>query len=191
MYSYVGGDPVNSIDPTGLIDIYIGGMGDDSSRLVFNYYQRQRRAYPRRDIRYFGWDQGAGIANAISSAPRGEPINIIGHSLGGAEAIRASDRTNRTIDTLITIDPVDLPFDKISSNISLGNVKAWVNVLANPSESDRSDWIAWAGGKVDASVTDKADINFTSAKHHGEFQKMMDEINAARALEMTYRGKGK
>jgi RHS repeat-associated protein len=186
MYAYTGGDPVNAIDPKGTLrDIYIGGGNDTNSRIVASYAERQMALHPGRDIQYFIWSDTGGIADAIRTTPANEPLNIIGHSLGGAAAIRAADRTNRTVDTLITIDPVDMPFYTIK-DVSLNNVKVWANVTANPPTSDSSDWVAWVGGKVNRSVTSRAHYKADSRRHHGQFLKMMEDINADRAIARTY-----
>lgn len=188
LYAYVGDDPVNRSDPTGLFrDIYIGGASDYNSRIVASYAERQVAAHPNRSILYFSGGDRHGIAQAIETTPRGEPLNIAGHSLGGAEAIRQANATNRHVDNLITIDPVDLPGRAVSPNLSLENVGTWTNVTANPTTSDGSDRVAALGGKVDASVTNQADQNISSSAHHGQFDQMMRDSRAGRAIERSYR----
>lgn len=188
LYAYVGNDPINYRDPTGAFrDIYIGGASDIHSRIVKSYADQQGAAHPGRSIQYFTTGNERGIANAIATTPPGEPINVIGHSLGGTDAIRAADATDRVIANLITIDPVDFPGNAIDSNLSLGNVGTWTNVTANPAESDRSDWVAALGGKVDASVTNQADVNVSSQAHHGQFETMMGDANAQRRIDDSYR----
>jgi hypothetical protein len=63
--------------------------------------------------------QGADAADAIiaNSAP-GTPIIIIGHSLGADEAVsiaRRLEESHRTVDLLITLDPIDAP--RVPANV--------------------------------------------------------------------------
>lgn len=168
-------------------DIYIGGADDDDSGVVRRYANEQRRQHPQRDVRYYEWWDLRGIANAINTTPREAPLNVIGHSMGGAEAIRQAAATRRRIDRLITIDPVNAR-DPLRPSFTRDHVGAWANVT---SASD--DWrnpgniIARAGGRVSSRVTDMADLRHRSRANHGEFARMMAEINAARGIDSTYR----
>jgi pimeloyl-ACP methyl ester carboxylesterase len=186
--TYVGNDPVNGRDTTGMWrDIYIGGAADRRTGIVKSYAAREARQHPQRDVKYFDWLQVSEIREAIRTTLPEAPLNIIGHSLGGAEAIRQADATDRQVDTLITIDAVDLPANSVSSELTLQNVGTWANVTANPGEWDRSDVIAAAGGKVDPAVTGQADLNVSSPHHHGQFEEMMKQIKADRAIDSTYK----
>jgi hypothetical protein len=93
--------------------------------------------------------------------------------------------TRRKIDTLITIDPVDL--FEVLGTFRMSNVVQWVNVTANPERRDWSDTVASAGGKVRREVTERAHVRFSSPQNHYNFPAMMREINARRALDRTYR----
>ena len=188
LYAYVGNDPVNQTDPTGQFrDIYIGGASDARTRIVARYADNQRLANPGRDIRYYSWQRYQEVRRAIASTPAGEPVNVIGHSLGGAAAIREADNASRQIDNLITIDPVDFPGFAINSDLSLENVGTWTNVTANPAERDFSDSVASFGGKVDQSVTDQADGNIPSGANHGDFSRMMGDARAEQKIDESYR----
>jgi uncharacterized protein RhaS with RHS repeats len=69
-YDYVGGDPVNGRDPSGMRDIYIGGADDeDATRLVQDYAERRQSRNPDRDIRYFSWANQKAINAAVSAPP--------------------------------------------------------------------------------------------------------------------------
>lgn len=168
-------------------DIYIGGADDDDSGIVRGYAEAQRRQHPNRDVRYHEWWDVRGIANAINSTPREAPLNIIGHSMGGAEAIRQAAATRRPIDRLVTIDPVNAR-DPLRPSFTRKHVGAWANVT-----SDSDDWlnpgnlIAGAGGRVSSRVTEMADLRHRSSANHGAFARMMAEIDAARAIDATYR----
>ena len=188
LYIYVGNDPMNFTDPTGQFrDIYIGGASDARTRIVASYADRQRAAHPGREVRYYSYQRYQNIREAIASTPRGEPVNVIGHSLGGAQAIREADIAGRQIDNLITIDPVDTPGFGIGSDLSLDNVGRWTNVTANPAERDWSDTVASLGGKVDETVTEQADVNVSSGANHGDFSRMMSDARAEQKLNDSYR----
>jgi RHS repeat-associated protein len=188
LYAYVGNDPLNSSDPSGAFrDIYIGGGGDTVTKIVKSYADRQAAAHPNRDVRYFIWSDTKGISKAINSTPSGAPLNVIGHSLGGAEAIRQADATNRTVDNLITVDPVDLPGSAVNPELTLDNVKVWANVTANPAVGNESDIVAAAGGKVDSKVTSQAGISITSPQNHANFGAMMRESKAQKVIDDTYK----
>jgi hypothetical protein len=63
--------------------------------------------------------QGSDAADAIiAHSPPGTPIIIIGHSLGADEAVsmaRRLEESHRTVDLLITLDPVDAP--RVPANV--------------------------------------------------------------------------
>jgi RHS repeat-associated protein len=168
LYAY-GNEPVNHADPTGLIDIYVGGGGDDwFTHIVENY--AQARGSP-----YYSWTQGSSVVAAIrDAAARGEPVNVIGHSFGGATAMSAVAASGVKVDTLITADPVG----GVLRNFNGLNVKNWINITAKPESWDRSDYIAWLGGKSDPKITGAADESVTTKQHHGAFPNMMREIQA-------------
>ncbi len=188
LYIYTGNDPLNRIDPTGKRDIFIGGYGDSKSGIVRNYATQQMRLNPNRDIRYFSWSDTSSIQNAVASTPQNEPLNVIGHSLGGAEAMR-QDGVLRPIDTLVTIDPVDMPGNAIdaptANNIDANN---WINVTANPTSPDGSDFVAGVGGKVSPENTSGAGTQVNSNANHDEFGKMMRGSGAQKAVDRTYCG---
>jgi pimeloyl-ACP methyl ester carboxylesterase len=101
-------------------------MSVSYTKIVKAQAEREARDHPERDVRYYAWSARTEISRAINTTPQGEPINIIGHSLGGVSAIRAADSTNRIIDNLITIDPVQ-GFPGIGQ-VTLGNVGTWTNI---------------------------------------------------------------
>jgi uncharacterized protein RhaS with RHS repeats len=186
LYAYVENDPVNRSDPTGLRDVYIGGASDkDKSRIVQRYAERQRRLHPGRDIRYFSWADGKGISAALTKGiPINEPLNVIGHSLGGAEAIHQAKATSARIDNLITIDPVG----DVGSGSKPPNVATWTNVTTEPANRNFSDAVASAGRfGLGTTKTSGADISVVSPSSHGDFPQMMDQVHAKQAIESSYK----
>lgn len=185
LYVYVQNDPVNGVDPDGRRTIYIGGGGDkDGTRIVQAHAERQIATQVDRDIQYYAWHETDAIAAAVS-APlmKNEPLNIVGHSLGGSEAIRQAEASTNQVTNLITIDPVGSAGD----GSRMGNVSAWSNITAVPANPNRSDTIASIGrGIFGTTDTSGADINRTSSASHGDFNTMMSESNAQRAIDRSY-----
>ncbi len=167
-------------------DIYIGGAGDkDSSRIVQRYAERQQQLHPDRDIQYFAYSDWASVIDAASAPLRkGEPLNIIGHSLGGRNAIAiVNARTELKITNLISIDPVG----SAGSGSKPSNVDVWANIVAEPSNRDWSDTVASAG-RIAFGTTNitGADISRVSPANHGQFATMMSESNALQAIDLSY-----
>jgi hypothetical protein len=186
LYAYAENDGINNKDPSGLRDIYIGGAEDkDATRIVQSYAETQKRQHPDRDIQYFSWAEKKAIAAAISRGiPIKEPLNIIGHSLGGAEAIRQATTTSARIDNLVTIDPVS----SAGSGAKPDNVATWANVTAAPSDRNFSDVVAGAGRTLFGTTnTTGADIWLTSPASHGDFDQMMKEVHATQAIDSSYK----
>jgi len=94
-------NPLVRIDPDGETDIYIGGMGDRRSEIVSGYAQSPAAgASESRHVAYFGRNQKQeAIAYANSQIGNGEPMNIIGHSLGAAAAVEVARGVNGTVET--------------------------------------------------------------------------------------------
>ena len=185
LYLYVGNDPISRLDPSGARDIYIGGAFDkNSTRIVQDYAARMQKEKPDRDIRYFSHVQDSDIKAAIE-APRSpnEPLNLIGHSMGGSEAIRQAADTTVQIDTLVTIDPVGG-----TGNVGvLANVSAWGNVNSDPSSYNSSDLVADVGNTIwpDSDVSG-AGISINSSHSHGDFEDMLSQIKAPQAIDRSY-----
>jgi pimeloyl-ACP methyl ester carboxylesterase len=169
-----------------LRDIYIGGANDKGgSQIVQDYVARQIREHPNRDIRYFSWADKVGIRAAINKGlPITEPLNVIGHSLGGAEAIRQALGTSAKIDNLITIDPVS----SAGSGAKPENVAVWANVTGAPADRNFSDTVASTGrALLGTTDTTGADVSVTSPYSHGDFSDMMQQVHAPEAIEASYR----
>lgn len=185
LYAYVSNDPLMRKDPSGARDIYVGGFWDkNGTSNVQDYAARMARENEGRDIRYFSHTQDGAIAKAlVEPLAKGEPLNLIGHSMGGAEAIQQAKATGAEITNLITIDPVG-PTGEVGT---LPNVQTWANVTANPPTKDSTDHIADFGntmmGKSDVSG---AHMDAPTPYHHRSFEPMMNSIKAPEAIGQSY-----
>ena len=190
-YKYANNNPYSFTDPDGRRDIYIGGGWDKKSfiggsQIVQSYAEDQKRLHPDRDIQYFSWKEVDNISAAMSRPlAEGEPLNVIGHSLGGSQAIRHANNSNATVTNLITIDPVGKQAGNGTKPASTGN---WVNVTASPATTDRSDSVAKAGRVLFGTTnTSGATTSQTSTAHHVYFNTMMGEVKAQEAIDNSYK----
>jgi RHS repeat-associated protein len=186
-YAYASNNPIVNIDPDGKRDIYIGGAGDKRwSHIVQDYAAQQKSEYPSRDIQYVSYGENLKIAKLLSEPlSKGEPLNIIGHSLGGREAIKAVNATSMKITNLITIDSVG----RAGNGVKPTNVSVWTNITTSPTKADRdeSDKIASAGRFfMGTTNTSGADISKNSTTNHAVFDTMMDQIDAKKLINHSY-----
>ena len=158
-------------DPLGLLDVFIGGAMDSTSRIVASYQQAYAAAYPDRASSYFEWTQGSAVIAAIQAARsknKCEPINIVGHSYGGSTAATVSQALKNAginVNALITIDPVSRGWSRVAG--AAGN---WVDVNAAPSSSNGFGGDSWAalGGKWGSWPNGQANSYYTAPFHHNE-----------------------
>lgn len=190
-YKYANNNPYSFTDPDGRRDIYIGGGWDKKSfiggsQIVQSYAEDQKRLHPDRDIQYFSWKEVDNISVAMSKPlAEGEPLNVIGHSLGGSQAIRHANDSNAMVTNLITIDPVG---EQAGNGAKPANTGSWVNVTANPATTDSSDSVAKAGRVLFGTTnTSGATTSQTSTAHHGYFNTMMGEIKAQETIDNSYK----
>ena len=172
-------------------DSYIGGGWDKKSflggsQIVESYANDQKRLHPDRDIQYFSWKEVGNISEAMSKPlAEGEPLNVIGHSLGGSQAIRHANDSNVTVTNLITIDPVG---EQAGNGAKPANTGNWVNVTASPATRDSSDSVASAGRTwFGTTNTSGATTSQTSTAHHGYFRTMMSEVKAQDTIDNSYK----
>jgi RHS repeat-associated protein len=169
-YGYVRSNPVSFADPSGLLDVFVGGAGDGRSQIVASYQRAFAKAHPTRKSLYFEHDQSDDIIKAVQAAiaaNKFEPINIIGHSWGGSTAASVSrdlKAANVDVSLLVTIDPV-------SRREIQGAAGRWLNVNAAPSESNGWAGDRWArlGGKWGNWPSGKANSHYDAPYHHNEF----------------------
>jgi len=145
--------------------------------------------HPGRDIQYFSYREAGKIASALTEPlQNNEPLNVIGHSFGGREAIRQANVTSAKVTNLITIDPVG----RAGNGAKPSNVAEWTNITASPSPSDRnsSDTIASVGRTLFGTTnTSGADISKTSTTNHAEFPQMMSQLGSEKKIDSSYRQK--
>jgi len=187
LYAYVGDDPIDDADPSGRRDIYIGGADDNNgTRIVQDYAARQQVLHPDRQIEYFGWADQSKI-NAAISAPLGpgEPLNVVGHSLGGSSAVIGAIASGAKITNLLTIDPVS---STGSDGTKPSNVSFWGNVNASPKGWPNFSDIVANTGRLELGVTPTkgADKSVTIDAHHGDFPEMMSKSDADKVIDQSY-----
>jgi pimeloyl-ACP methyl ester carboxylesterase len=127
------------------VEIFIGGGGDDLAFLnlgVVADYARRYAAETGRRVLYVPNARIRTVRDAIRAAARaGERVSLIGHSWGGPDAWRAAAwaaRDGLPVARLITLDPVGGPLPR---RFEAPLPAPWLNVEAQPSTPDRSDWL--------------------------------------------------
>lgn len=148
----------------------VGGAKDGTTKIVSSWVDKNATGSP-----YFEWTQGSALSEYISQVPANEPINLYGHSYGGDTAAWAAMRVAGRVNSLTTLDPVSRfkpDFKKLRCAVGI-----WRNVNAGPIQSDRTDAIAWLGGKWGTgprgTATSFAEVNV----NHGDFGGLMKGID--------------
>ena len=150
-------------------DIFISGFGDSIFRHAGRYAEAFRAEHPERAVALFPWDAHRRILAHIAALPASQAVHLIGHSYGAHTAAEVAVATGRTIQLLITIDPV--------GRRGHGDVRAavqrWINVTARPKSWNRQDLTAALGGKGGRLPHWLADAAYAAPAHHQQFTALM------------------
>lgn len=160
-------------------EIYFGGAGDESSRLVLDYVRRRaplmKRPEAGRAVLYFAHYQlQAALREASRLQSEGHRLALIGHSWGSDAALRLAAQIGGPL-LLIAADPVAKP------GLSLWQPRPdpscfVLHLDAAPNRPDTSDQVKslglWAGGGL-ARIWQDADITITTRLNHWNFAGMM------------------
>lgn len=154
-YSYVSGDPVNQVDPSGLLTIIIGGTGagnpewgqpgTDFWRAVSEAFREEAVVFPWNGANvtfatfYLGIiEAGFDLADFINSHDfkDNEKLNIVAHSHGGnIVKVATNAGLKRQIDNLVNLGtPQNQDLDRLGFITNINTVGNYCNVssLADP-----------------------------------------------------------
>lgn len=163
-------------------ELYIGGAGDESSRLVLSYAEARRKQVGRaRAVHYLPhWKITGAQRLAMELAAQG-PLALIGHSWGADTAVRAAKAVAVQV-FLIGADPVAKPLTRLTARDDRpASAARVVHVDAAPSEYDRSDLVKAAGFIAGGGVPrafQAADTRIDTALNHWNFRGMMQARGA-------------
>lgn len=155
------------------INIFIGGYDDDTNKFVRNSDSLKKETVGEN---YYATENMTNeIQDFIKEVPPDYEINVIGHSYGGdAAAEIAEELPERSIDNLVTIDPVGRTrpdFKKVKKKVG-----KWTNVNGVDKvgrERSSGDEIADIGGDWENNVAEDADIYLEAERVHEDFDGMM------------------
>ncbi|MGY1888081.1 alpha/beta hydrolase [Pseudomonas jessenii] len=157
-----------------VVAFFIGGAGDSESYYGDGPSNYTLRAMEALQIRlgssyggkfqpyYMGYNDVKGDADleefVFSKLPhKSAHVYIVGHSLGGWNGAHLSQiLTDKgyIVKMLVTLDPVGegvmvALISDIYWSEPTPKAETWINVRAEPDEMDRTDVVAWVGGKWD------------------------------------------
>jgi RHS repeat-associated protein len=113
LYAYVGNDPVNAVDPLGLITVGFYGMGGENTigNVDFADLLLQLGGLSPLDRTQAGQNQALNAILAAKKKCPNEPVNILGYSRGSQAANQLAQKLKDlgiNVDTLNVIDPVTI-----------------------------------------------------------------------------------
>ncbi len=164
-------------------ELYIGGAGDESSRLVLSYAEaRRQQVRGKRDVHYLPhWKITVAQRLAMELAAEGRPLALIGHSWGADTVVRAAKALAAQA-FLIGADPVAKPLTRLTARDDRpASAVQVVHVDAVPSAYDRSDLVKAAGFLTGGGVPlafKMADTRIDTALNHWNFRGMMEARGA-------------
>ena len=103
----------------GVVDVYIGGAGDDSYGHAVENYEAGLgyRDDPRRDSLYFNHGEGGAATERVQALlDRGYIVNLVGHSWGGSTILEVANNVDGRINMLVGVDPVPRGPSLLDSN---------------------------------------------------------------------------
>ena len=159
-------------------EIYIGGAGDESSRLVFSYAEARRDAVRgKRQVHYLPhWQITAARQLVAELTGAGHPLALIGHSWGADTVLRAAGASDTEV-FIVGADPVAKPVSRITARDGRPASAALVlHVDAEPPAYDRSDYVKAAGYLTGGGVPRAfrfADTRIDAVLNHWNFRGMM------------------
>ena len=159
-------------------EIYIGGAGDESSRLVLSYAEsRRERMRARRDVHYFPhWKVAHASRLAGELTSNGHALALIGHSWG-ADSVLQVARSAKADVFLVGADPVAKPVTRATARDARPAAAMRVlHVDANPPVYDRSDYVKAAGFLTGGGIPRAfrtADVRIVTQLNHWNFRGMM------------------
>ena len=173
-FAYVNNNVISCVDLLEYATIFIGGASEHTATNTVADFINSR--CPKCGARLGGtttkpyaWDQKDDIIAFIKSLPPGESITLLGHSYGGDTAYLVARDCGRSIDTLITFDPVS----RFTFNISMPeNTQSWYNIYVTGDNYGSGDLIADIGGQWGA--VDGATNIAAPDLQHGDVAGMMN-----------------
>jgi hypothetical protein len=158
--------------------LFIGGAGDESSRLVFSYAEaRREKLKGRREVHYLPhWNVGGAKMRAQEILEAGHPLALVGHSWGADTVLRVASWVKAEV-FVIGADPVAKPVTRFTARDGRPDSAALVlHVDADPPAYDRSDLVKAAGFLTGGGVPrafKAADAVIATTLNHWNFAGMM------------------
>ena len=195
MYAYVGNDPMNATDPTGLYEIFIGGQSENApligGKIVRNFAKAYREARKGRVAKYRRHRGRRGTVRALREASDlGEPVNVVCHSRGCNTAMAAIEKSGVEVDNLITVDPVGQPVTGFRGERP-ENIKTWINVEGTPVEGEHNsaDTVEGIGESLPFSEFDASEVDrqVETDRNHNDFSGMLSDADGVGIIDDSYK----